>query len=49
MSAFHPSAIATSYLSASEIERGHIFVDGSSLAGLDGAGNKISEEREEIL
>jgi hypothetical protein len=51
MSAFHPSAIAESYLSACEIERSHIFVEGSSLAGLDasGASNTVSEKREETL
>jgi hypothetical protein len=47
MSAFNSSAIAASYLSACEIERSHIFVEGSTLAGLDGAGNMISEKREE--
>jgi hypothetical protein len=49
MSAFHPSAIAASYLSACEIERSHIFVEGSSLVGLDGAGKyDLREHRRDI-
>ena len=49
MSAFHPSAIAVSYLSACDIERIHIFVEGSLLAGLDGACNTISEKRRHYI
>ena len=48
MSAFNSSAIAASNLSACEIERSHIFVEGSTLAGLDRAGNNTSEREEKL-